>query len=189
MIMKTKIYSHIKVRLNILFFISVSIVLVLAIVSCSAGKKAVGVQSEIAPPPPPPPPTPRMEQSQQRDNMTEPEPFTVVEEMPVFPGGDVELLKFIGENIQYPKEAKEKGIQGRVIIRMVVNADGMVTDAVALRGVDPLLDAEAIRVVSSLPMFSPGKQHGVNVPVYFMIPITFALGESKTVPTPTELPE
>jgi TonB family protein len=111
------------------------------------------------------------------------EPFVVVEEMPMFPGGDVALLKFIAENTQYPLLAKTNGITGRVIIRFVVDKDGQVQEATVLRGVDPLLDAEAVRVVSSLPAFSPGKQGGKPVPVYYMVPITFSLTKPDSVKT------
>ncbi len=118
----------------------------------------------------------------------EAEPFVVVEEMPMFPGGDAELLKYIATNTKYPLEAKEKGIQGRVIVRFAIMADGSVSKVTVLKSVDPSLDAEAIRVVSSLPAFLPGKQGGKSVPVWYMVPITFALGESKgqtLMPPPT----
>ncbi len=102
-------------------------------------------------------------------------PFVVVEEMPMFPGGDVELLKFIGEHTQYPEIAKENNIQGRVIVRFCVTSKGGVSQVSILKGVDPELDAEAIRVVNTLPAFKPGKQGGKPVPVWYMVPITFTL--------------
>ena len=105
----------------------------------------------------------------------EPEPFVVVEEMPSFPGGDVALLKYIGEHTQYPEVAKENNIQGRVIIRFCVTAKGGVSQVSVLKGVDPELDKEAIRVVNTLPPFKPGKQGGKPVPVWYMVPITFTL--------------
>jgi protein TonB len=105
----------------------------------------------------------------------EPEPFVVVEEMPTFPGGDVALLKYIGEHTQYPEVAKENNIQGRVIIRFCVTAKGGVSQVSVLKGVDPELDKEAIRVVNTLPPFKPGKQGGKPVPVWYMVPITFTL--------------
>jgi protein TonB len=105
----------------------------------------------------------------------EPEPFVVVEEMPMFPGGDVELLKYIGEHTEYPEVAKENNIQGRVIVRFCVTAKGGVSQVSILKGVDPELDKEAIRVVSALPAFKPGKQGGKPVPVWYMVPITFTL--------------
>jgi TonB family protein len=111
------------------------------------------------------------------------EPFVVVEEMPMFPGGDVALLKYISENTQYPESAKTNKITGRVIIRFVVNSEGKAEQATVLRGVDPSLDAEAQRVVNSLPVFSPGKQGGKPVPVYYMVPITFSLTKPDSIKT------
>lgn len=105
----------------------------------------------------------------------EPEPFVVVEEMPSFPGGDVALLKYIGDHTQYPEVAKENNIQGRVIIRFCVTSKGGVSQVSVLKGVDPELDKEAIRVVNTLPTFKPGKQGGKPVPVWYMVPITFTL--------------
>ena len=102
-------------------------------------------------------------------------PFVVVEEMPMFPGGDVELLKYIGEHTNYPEVAKENNIQGRVIVRFCVTAKGGVSQVSILKGVDAELDAEAIRVVNTLPAFKPGKQGGKPVPVWYMVPITFTL--------------
>jgi periplasmic protein TonB len=102
-------------------------------------------------------------------------PFVVVEEMPMFPGGDVELLKYIAEHTQYPEVAKENNIQGRVIIRFCVTSKGGVSQVSVLKGVDPELDKEAIRVVNTLPTFKPGKQGGKPVPVWYMVPITFTL--------------
>jgi len=102
-------------------------------------------------------------------------PFVVVEEMPMFPGGDAELLKYIGLNTVYPDIAKENNIQGRVIVRFCVTAKGGVSQVSILKGVDPELDKEAIRVVNTLPSFKPGKQGGKPVPVWYMVPITFTL--------------
>ena len=102
-------------------------------------------------------------------------PFVVVEEMPMFPGGDAELLKYIGANTVYPDIAKENNIQGRVIVRFCVTAKGGVSQVSILKGVDPELDKEAIRVVNTLPAFKPGKQGGKPVPVWYMVPITFTL--------------
>jgi len=105
----------------------------------------------------------------------EAEPFVVVEEMPMFPGGEVELLKYIAEHTQYPEVAKENNIQGKVIVRFCVTAKGTVDRVSVLKGVDPELDKEAIRVVQTLPPFKPGKQGGVPVPVWYMVPINFTL--------------
>lgn len=101
--------------------------------------------------------------------------YQKVDVMPVFPGGDAALLKYIGDSTHYPKEAKEKGIQGKVIARFMVKKDGSVSDVSVQKGVDPLLDKEAIRVVKTLPKFTPGELNGKKVPVWFMIPITYSL--------------
>jgi protein TonB len=106
---------------------------------------------------------------------TEPEPFVVVEEPVDFPGGNTALLELIGKSIVYPEEALENNIQGRVILKFVVNPDGSVGRIEILKGVDPLLDKEAVRVVGSLPKFKPGKQNGIPVPVWFMVPVTFQI--------------
>jgi TonB family protein len=105
------------------------------------------------------------------------EPFVVVEEMPMFPGGDSALLNYIVNNTKYPESAKYKGIQGKVIIRFCVAKDGGVNRISVLKKVSPELDAEAIRVVSTLPAFMPGKQGGKPVPVWYMVPISFALND------------
>lgn len=102
--------------------------------------------------------------------------FTMVEQMPQFPGGEEELLKFISENLKYPYVASESGIQGRVIVRFVVSVTGEVTNIEIMRGLDPSCDREAIRVIKTMPKWIPGKQNGKNVPVYFTIPILFKLG-------------
>lgn len=105
----------------------------------------------------------------------EPTVFFIVEDMPEFPGGELALRKYIAENVRYPEMAKENEIQGTVYVRFVVNEKGAVTNVEVLRGVDPLLDAEAIRVVKSLPNFKPGKQRGKAVKVSHSVPIKFAL--------------
>src|SRR4030042_188316 len=110
-----------------------------------------------------------------QEEEAEPEPFVVVEEMPMFPGGDVALLQYIAEHTNYPEVAKENNIQGRVIVRFCVTSKGGVNQVSILKGVDPELDTEAVRVVNSLPAFKPGKQGGKPVPVWYMVPITFTL--------------
>lgn len=101
--------------------------------------------------------------------------FTVVEEMPKFPGGDAKLLEFINKGIKYPVIAQENGIQGRVICSFVVNRDGSVVDAEVVRGVDSSLDKEALRVINTMPKWTPGKQRGKAVRVKYTVPITFRL--------------
>ena len=102
-------------------------------------------------------------------------PEIFVEEMPVFPGGDAGLLKFISSIIKYPEEALKNNVEGKVVVRFVVAADGSVTRLEILKGVDPLLDKEAMRVVSLLPKWKPGKQNGQPVPVWFFVPVTFQI--------------
>jgi len=109
------------------------------------------------------------------DKVSVDDAYIQVEQMPQYPGGDAELLKFISRNIKYPGTARSNKIQGRVIIRFIVNKEGNVEEPTILRGVDPLLDAEAIRAVSMLKGFSPGIQGGKPVNVYFMVPVTFSL--------------
>ncbi|MCK9255464.1 MAG: TonB family protein [Bacteroidales bacterium] len=105
----------------------------------------------------------------------EPIAFAVVETKPEYPGGDAALMKFISENTKYPEIAKENGIQGRVFIQFVIDATGKVTKVQVAKGVDPYLDSEAMRVVKTLPSWSPGKQRGKNVPVTYIVPINFKL--------------
>ncbi|MBQ6208332.1 MAG: M56 family metallopeptidase [Prevotella sp.] len=101
--------------------------------------------------------------------------FDVVEQMPSFPGGNEELMKFLQTTVKYPEEATDKGIQGRVLVQFIVKSDGTVSDAKVVREVHPLLDAEALRVVKSMPKWKPGMQSGKAVNVKYVIPVTFRL--------------
>ncbi len=105
----------------------------------------------------------------------EEKPYTMVEEMPRFPGGDQELLSFIAKNLKYPVISQENGIQGKVFIRFVVTATGDVKNVTVVRSLDSYCDREAIRVISALPRWIPGRQNGRNVPVYYTVPIIFKL--------------
>ncbi|MDU1889123.1 MAG: TonB family protein [Dysgonomonas sp.] len=105
----------------------------------------------------------------------EEKPFVTVEQMPSYPGGESEMHKFINENLKYPVVAQESGIQGRVTIRFVVTKTGAISDVTVVRGIDPSCDKEAVRVVKAMPKWIPGKQNGLNVPVYFTLPIVFRL--------------
>lgn len=107
--------------------------------------------------------------------VNEDEIFFIVEDMPEYPGGDLELRKFIANHIEYPEEAQKSGIQGKVYVTFVVGKDGYVKNAKIARGVAPSLDAEALRVVNSLPMWKPGKQRGQYVNVAYTVPINFVL--------------
>lgn len=109
------------------------------------------------------------------EDPTENEIFTIVEEMPEFEGGETALLKYISNAVKYPVIAQENGIQGRVICTFVVNKDGKVVDAQVVRGVDPSLDKEALRVINSMPPWKPGKQRGKPVRVKYTLPVTFRL--------------
>ena len=99
--------------------------------------------------------------------------FDVVEEMPQYPGGAEALLEFLNQNVQYPEEAEKAGIQGRVIATFVVEKDGSVSNAKVVKSVDPLLDAEALRVISAMPKWKPGKQNGKVVRVKYTVPLSF----------------
>ena len=101
--------------------------------------------------------------------------FDVVEEMPQYPGGPQALFKFLGENVQYPAEAEKAGIQGRVIATFVVEKDGSISQPTIVKSVDPLLDAESIRVISAMPNWIPGKQNGKVVRVKYTVPLSFNL--------------
>ena len=154
-------------------------------------------KQEVKPPPPPPPPPEVIEivedeveieeeleiedTEADEDVMIEIEEeddeefFMVVENMPEFPGGDLGLMKYIVNNVKYPPIAKEYNITGKVYVSFIVDKTGNVTNVKIVRGVDKNLDAEALRVVKSLPKYKPGKQRGKPVRVMFTIPINFTL--------------
>jgi len=182
MIMMTKKRTSTIASFKILIVIPVAAIIFMAIsayreIPYSSVKQIIPVietqnlssesKSELRAPPPPPPPT----QSSESEEV----PFVVVEEMPMFPGGDRALLDYISENTIYPEASKAQNIQGRVIIRFCVTAKGGVSLVSVIKGVAPELDAEAVRVVKTLPTFNPGKQGGKSVPVWYMVPITFTL--------------
>jgi len=154
-------------------------------------------QEEKPPPPPPPPPeiieivedeveienelevedtdTDENDFVEQEEEEDSDEVFMVVEQMPVFPGGDLGLMKFIQKTVKYPPIAKENDITGKVFVSYVVNRKGKVTSVKVVRGVDRYLDAEAVRVVKLLPYTTAGKQRGKPVNVQYTIPINFTL--------------
>ena len=99
----------------------------------------------------------------------------VVEEMPVFPGGEKALVAYLKENLKYPSVPAENGVQGRVIVLFKVEADGSLTDVRIGGSVDPSIDREALRLVKAMPKWIPGKQDGKPVPVKFQVSITFSL--------------
>jgi len=101
--------------------------------------------------------------------------FNVVEKMPDYPGGISQLMKYLGDNINYPAEAKEKGVQGRVFVNFIVEADGSVSNVNVLRGIGAGCDEEAVRVVSSMPRWTPGEQDDQPVRVSFNLPVKYTL--------------
>jgi TonB family protein len=167
MIMMTKQRSGSLANFKLLLVLPVIASVMFFISSCSQSNNPPDKGMELAPPPPPPPPV--------ADNRAD-TVFTVVDEFPVFKGGDAALLKYLAENTIYPEHAKKNGTQGKIIVRFAVNVDGSVDKISVLKGVDPELDIEAIRVVSTLPSFEkPGIKDGKAVPVWYMVPINYTL--------------
>ena len=101
--------------------------------------------------------------------------FQVVEQQPEFPGGMAELMKYLEKNLRYPQICKEQGVQGRVFLQFVVNTDSTISNIEVVKSVNPHLDKEAVRVVSSMPKWVPGRQRGKPVRARFILPITFRL--------------
>lgn len=162
-------------------FILMTVVLAVftGLVACTnADRVKKETTPEVAPPPPPPPPV-----TTTGDDATTPQPttngnnaiYTVVENMPEYPGGDEARIKFITGNIKYPQEAKEKGIMGTVFVSFVVEKDGRVTEVKVLRGIGGGCDEEALRVVKMMPKWKPGTQSGKAVRVQFNLPVKFLL--------------
>lgn len=160
--------------------------------------------SQQQPPPPPPPPAPTtvieiVEDEEEieeelviedlevdeeteiefieevEEEVEEEQIFTIVEEMPSFPGGEAALMKYLGQNIKYPAIAKDAGIQGTVYVTFVVDEKGEVKDVKVLRSIGGGCDEEAIRVVENMPKWTPGKQRGKSVKVQYNLPIRFTL--------------
>ncbi len=99
----------------------------------------------------------------------------IVETMPAFPGGNAALMKYLSENVHYPDSCVKEKIQGRVVVEFVVNEDGHISDAEVMRSVDPLLDAEALRVVSAMPNWIPGELDGKSTKSTYFLPINYKL--------------
>lgn len=151
---------------KILLVAPVILIMLLAVSSCGKTRNTEPVLPEAGPPPPPPP----VPADNAPDSI-----YTIVDLLPAFPGGNAALLKLIGDSVKYPAVAKNKGIQGKVIVQFVIDPTGDVGNAKILRGTDPLLDAEALRVVQQLPNFEPGFKDGKAVHVSFIVPIQFRL--------------
>lgn len=159
-------------------------------------------QQQYTPPPPPPPQTVELEiveddeeveedvkidteadqkttvqevVQQAEEVVEEPEIFTIVEDMPEFPGGQEQLFKYLGQNIKFPAMAKDAGITGTVFVTFVVGSDGKIKDAKVLRGIGGGCDEEALRVIKSMPAWKPGKQRGKTVSVQYNLPVRFTL--------------
>ena len=112
---------------------------------------------------------------QEEEEEEEPEIFFIVETMPEFPGGELGLRKYIATHVKYPNIARENGIEGKVYVRFCVTSKGTVEKVSIARGVDPILDKEALRVVKALPKWKPGEQRGKKVNVWYTVPINFQL--------------
>ena len=113
--------------------------------------------------------------AQQETTATAEKVFDVVDEMPSFPGGQGAMMEFLSKNIKYPVVAEENGIQGRVLVKIVVKKDGTIDSPKVIKSVDPSLDKEAVRVVKTMPKWIPGKQKGEPVNVSFTVPVTFRI--------------
>ena len=111
----------------------------------------------------------------EEEEEAEPDIFLKAEVDPSFPGGTAALYKLISERVNYPEGARSNGVTGKVIVRFVINQKGKVENATVYRGVDPLLDQEAVRVIESLPRWNPGTQRGKPVKVWYTLPINFKL--------------
>lgn len=157
-------------------------------------------EREIKPPPPPPPPEEliivedeveieeelevedtevdedtEIEEIEEEEEFDEMQIFTIVEQMPAFPGGEAELFKYLRKNIKYPAMAKESGISGTVHVTFVINQKGEIKDAKVIRGIGGGCDKEALRVVKSMPKWNAGKQRGKPVRVQYNLPVRFLL--------------
>jgi periplasmic protein TonB len=163
--MKSQNQSGKPVNLKFLMILLVITGSVIIVASCGENKNSVTNSTEIAPPPPPPPPVADADTA-----------FTQVDELPVYKDGEKGLLDYFKNNTVYPEDARKNKITGRVLVKFIVEKDGSVSNTRILKSVSPSLDAEAVRVISSLPKFEkPGKTKGEIVRVNFIIPITFNL--------------
>ena len=120
-----------------------------------------------------------LQDPQKKEEKKSDEIYIVVDKQPEFPDGIAGLMEWLSANVQYPKEAHEKGIQGRVIVSFIIEKDGGVTDVQVIRGVDPLLDAEATRVIPLMPVWKPGELNNEPVRVKFTLPIVFRLSDEE----------
>lgn len=164
---KSNAEGHIKYAL---FVLPAFALLVAGNISCSQGasEKQDAKEEVVAPVSPEAKEAPA-------DSTAKEEVFMVAEQMPEFPGGMKEMLKFLQENVKYPENAMKNNVQGRVIVQFVIEKDGTPTEFKVLRSVDPDLDAEALRVMKAMPKWKPGMQKGQVVRVKFTVPVSFKL--------------
>ena len=118
-----------------------------------------------------------------KEIIAEDKPLDIAEVMPSFLGGTGELMKWLSRNIKYPAIAEKNGKEGRVIVRFAVGKDGYIRESKVIRSIDPALDQEALRVVKAMPRWTPGRQGGKAVSVYYTLPVTFYLNKSKSSPS------
>ena len=162
--MKTLKKTRKTALITILLIVPVIALAMITISSCGNSKKGEAASDVPAPPPPPP-------IGPDADSV-----YVNVDEMPVFTGGDTALLHWVGKHTKYPEEAKNNNITGKVIVRFVVGKDGFVSKVSILDGANPLFNAEAVRVIGTLPKFEkPAMVKGKPVAVHYMMPITFNL--------------
>lgn len=160
--MKTKKNTGVRMNCKLLFVLPVIAITIVAFSSCSKNKISKEAKTEIALP---------LSAVSMEDSV-----FLEVDEMPLFPNGDKGLLEFIAQNTNYPEEAKKNNISGKVLVQFVINKDCSVSQVKVVKGVNPALDTEALRVVSSLPKYEkPARKSGNDVSVQFIIPISFTL--------------
>ena len=114
-----------------------------------------------------------------KPDLEEMKTYMVIEDQPEFPGGEMAMLQFMAENLVYPESCKEQKIQGRVLVTFVVAKDGSVTETEVVKSAHPDMDAEALRVVNSMPKWKPGKQNGKEVRVKMTVPVIFKLAETE----------
>ena len=174
-IMMNKKRTRMTGRIKYALFAPLAIALLLASnISCISNEKK-NEQAEVPAVQQVEAPTSPVETTPMNNEATVEEVFTMVEEMPEYPGGLEAAMKWIANELKYPAIAQENGVQGRVTVRFIINKDGSVSDAIVAKGVDPHLDKEALRVISKMPNWKPGKQRGQAVRVSYNLPVRFKL--------------
>lgn len=138
-------------------------VLLMGLATCSLGQSNVPKLESTGTP------------TNESNNNSEAEIFTIVEQMPSFPGGEQKLLEYVAKNTKYPQIAQDNGIQGRVFVSFVVETDGSISNVKVTRSLGGGCDEEAVRVIESMPKWEPGKQRGQVVRVSYQIPVNFKL--------------